>query len=408
MNILFIHQNFPAQFLHLAPALAAAGHNVTALTLRNFGMEKWNGVQIVRYGLTDTNTKEIHPWVIDYESKIIRGKACLNAAIELRKKGYNPTIIIAHPGWGESLFIKQIWPDAKLKLYCEYFYNTSGYDVGFDNEFFPYEENQAARVTLKNSHLLLNFQHADKGLSPTHFQADTFPAHLRDKITVIHDGIDTQILKPCPDAKFDLDNGDELTCHDEIITFVSRALEPYRGFHIFMRALPRLLSERPNAVVLIVGYEGIAYGNEAPKMGSWKNLICSEVFPNIPASEISRIHFLGTLSRARFTSLLQVSTVHVYLTYPFVLSWSLIEAMSVGCAIVASDTNPLREVIEHKKTGLLCDFFNIEQLALQVTQLLENIALRKELSEAARKFAIKNFDLHSVCLPRQKKWVEEM
>ena len=393
--------------MHLAPALAAAGHEVKALTLRDLAVKEWKGISIVKYELTGGNTKDINPWILDHESKVIRGKSCLDAAMRLQKHGYIPEIIVAHPGWGESLFIKQIWPEAKLNLYCEYFYNTSGYDVGFDDEFYPMTVQETARVSLKNTNLLLSSQQADKGISPTNFQTDTFPKHIRDKITVIHDGIDTDVLKPNPDVTFALEDGQVLSYGDEVITFVSRALEPYRGFHTFMRSLPKVLTERPKAVVLIVGYEGISYGKEPPKNRSWKQLMCSEVFPKLSSNQMSRIHFLGTLSRSRFTALLQVSMVHVYLTYPFVLSWSLIEAMSVGCAIVASDTNPVHEVLEHNKTGLLFNFFDYDALADSIFLVLADSRLRTRLGTLARKLAVDRYDLFSVCLPEQIIWVED-
>jgi glycosyltransferase involved in cell wall biosynthesis len=98
----------------------------------------------------------------------------------------------------------------------------------------------------------------------------------------------------------------------------------------------------------------------------------------------------------------------VYLTYPFVLSWSLLEAMSAGCAIVASDTAPLREAIEHDKTGCLVDFFDAPQLAEQVSALLANADQRQRLGNAARHFAQANYDLKTQCLPKQISWVERL
>ena len=360
MKILFIHQNFPGQFKHLAPALAKAEHTVTALTLATTAVTQWNGVQLFPYSLNRVNAKGAHPWTTDFESKVIRGHACLQAALALKSKGYSPDVIVAHPGWGESLFLKDVWPKAKLKLYCEFFYHAHGADVGFDPEFASSDPAAVGRVALKNANILLHFQQADAGVSPTHWQASTFPDHIRDKITVIHDGIDTRVLKPNPAVQFALDTGKVLTQGDEVITFVNRALEPYRGFHVFMRSLPTLLKERPNAEILIAGKEGVSYGAR-PKGGvSWKQQFINEVFQKLDESQRMRVHFLDTISYEKFIALLQVSTVHVYLTYPFVLSWSLLEAMSAGCAIVASDTRPLQEAITSGETGMLVDFFDPE------------------------------------------------
>ena len=407
MNILFIHQNFPGQFKHLAPALVKAGHDVSAVILAKTEAKQWNGVKLVPYSLSRGNAKEAHPWTVDFESKVIRGEACLKAALKLKNQGYSPDAIVAHPGWGESLFLKEVWPEAKLKLYCEFFYHARGADVGFDPEFSSSDPADAGRVTLKNANILLQFQQADAGISPTHWQASTFPEHISKKISVIHDGIDTEVLRPNPDVQFALDSGKVLTRKDEVITFVNRSLEPYRGFHVFMRSLPTLLKERPNAEVLIVGKEGVSYGAQ-PKDGlSWKQQFVKEVLPKLDESQRSRVHFLNTIPYDRFIALLQVSTVHVYLTYPFVLSWSLLEAMSVGCSIVASDTQPLQEAITHDETGVLVDFFDPEALATATISLLNDSDRRSRLSRAAREFAKANYDLETVCLPKQIQWVQE-
>ena len=405
MNILFIHQNFPGQFKHLAPALVSLGHDVTALVLTKTDARQWNGVKLIHYSLDRGNAKEAHPWTVDFESKVIRGEACLRAALALKKQGYTPEVIAAHPGWGESLFLKEVWPEAKLKLYCEFFYHARGADVGFDPEYPSSDPADAGRVTLKNANTLLQFQQADAGISPTHWQASTFPPHIQEKITVIHDGIDTEVLRPNPSVRFKLDNGQALSRDDEVITFVNRALEPYRGFHVFMRSLPKLLAAKPHAQVLIVGKEGVSYGAQPPSGKSWETLFCDEVMPQLTAQQRDRIHFLGNIEYARFISLIQVSRVHVYLTYPFVLSWSLLEAMSVGCSIVASDTQPLHEAIKHEETGKLVDFFDPAALADSVIGLLEDNVERERLGIAAREFAISNYDLKGVCLPQQIEWL---
>jgi len=405
MNILFIHQNFPAQFKHLAPALVKAGHRVTALILAKTKAVQWKGVDLVPYSLNRVNTKGAHPWTVDFESKVIRGEACLRAALAFKKQGYTPEVIVAHPGWGESLFLKEVWPEATLKLYCEFFYHARGADVGFDPEYSSSDPADAGRVTLKNANMLLQFQQADAGISPTHWQASTFPQHIRDKITVIHDGIDTEVLSPNSSASFLLDNGKSLTRDDEVVTFVNRALEPYRGFHTFMRSLPKLLAARPNAQVLIVGKEGVSYGAQPPEGKSWKEIFSAEVSPQLTPQQRERVHFLGTIDYPRFINLLQISRVHVYLTYPFVLSWSLLEAMSVGCSIVASDTQPLHEAIKHDETGRLVDFFDQNALATSVIELLDDEEARVRLGQAARAFAIENYDLVKHCLPKQIQWL---
>lgn len=406
MKFLFIHQNFPSQFKFLAPELAKLGHEVCAFTLQEVGGKEWNGVRLFKYGLSRTNAKDAHPWIVDFESKIVRGEACMRASMELKKQGYYPDIIIAHPGWGESLFLKQVWPEASLKLYCEFFYAPSGQDVGFDPEFLNKDEADRGRVLLKNANILLHFQQADSGISPTHWQAKTFPESIRNRISVIHDGIDTSRVKPNQTATITINDELIISKNDEIITFVARSLEPYRGFHTFVRSLPSVLSERPNSRVLIVGNEGYSYGGAPPRGTTWKSTFLSEISSQLDDQQKNRIHFLGRVSYDKFVSLLQVSSVHVYLTYPFVLSWSLLEAMSAGCSIIASDTQPLHEVIIGDQTGILTDFFDHIELANKICDLLGDPNKKESLGRAAREFAVKNYDLKTICLPRQLKWAQ--
>jgi glycosyltransferase involved in cell wall biosynthesis len=348
----------------------------------------------------------------DFETKTIRAQACFSEALELRKRGVNPDIIIAHPGWGESLFLKEVWPKARMGIYCEFYYRASGVDIGFDSEFSPSRPDDPCRIRIKNLNNLLHFQTADAGISPTHWQAETFPVEFRDKITVVHDGIDTDAIRPNPAAKLSIATSDgqriDLSRDDEVITFVNRNLEPYRGYHVFMRSLPSLLSRRPNARVLLVGGDGVSYGARPPDGRTWKDLLIEEVRPRLSDDQWARVHFLGQIPYSQFVPLLQLSTVHVYLTYPFVLSWSLLEAMSAGCAIVASDTAPLREVIHHGKTGCLVDFFDQDGLVETIDALMNDPDRRHLLGMAARSFAREQYDLRRVCLPRQIEWVRSL
>ena len=416
MNILFIHQNFPGQFKFLAPALVSQGHTVRAMTMQATEAKTWEGVELIRYGANRGTTPNIHPWVSDFETKTIRGEACFRAALKLKAEGVNPDVIIAHHGWGESLFLKDVWPHAKLGIYCEFFYHPQGADVGFDPEFPAKDEGDICRLRLKNLNNLLHFEVADTGISPTHWQASTFPDPFRSKITVVHDGIDTEAVAPNPQTNLTLkkSSGEAigLTRADEVITFVNRNLEPYRGYHIFMRALPAILRRRPHAKILIIGADDVSYGArpDAAKYGNkkWKDIFIEEVRPQISDADWARVHFLGSVPYQHFIPLLQVSTVHVYLTYPFVLSWSLLEAMSAGCAIVTSDTQPLREAITHDETGRLVSFFDAAALADEVCGLLDDPAARARLGAAARLFAQENYDLKTVCLPKQLAWVASM
>jgi glycosyltransferase involved in cell wall biosynthesis len=416
MNILFIHQNFPGQFKFLAPALARQSHHVVAMTMQKTDVTHWRGVSLLHFAASKGITLNAHPWVSDLEAKVIRGEACFNAALHLKANKFQPDLIISHPGWGESLFLKEVWPEAKLAIYCEYFYQPRGADVGFDPEFRSSDPGDACRLQLKNLNNLMHFELANAGISPTHWQASTFPETFRKKITVVHDGIDTVAVAPNAAVRLNLKkaNGQDLTLtrEDEVITFVNRNLEPYRGFHIFMRALPELLKRRPNARVLIVGEDKVSYGAKPTKTQNggtnWRDIFTNEVRHQISDADWQRVSFLGRIPYKYFIPLLQLSTVHVYLTYPFVLSWSLLEAMSAGCAIVASNTKPLLEAVKHNETGRLVDFFDAKALTQEVCDLLDSPAERARLGANARQFAQANYDLQSVCLPKQLTWVQSL
>ena len=408
MRFLFIHQNFPGQFKYLAPALASSGHKVIALTLKDIPETLWNGVNVRSYKVSRSTSTNIHPWLTDFETKVIRGEGCLNTFITLKEQNFYPDVVIAHHGWGESLFVKDIWPKTKIGIYCEFFYHPVGADFNFDPEFRVKNISEFCRLRLKNINNYMNFEIADLGLSPTSWQASTFPDFFRSKISVIHDGIDTNLLKPDSSATYQLNNNLTLTKNDEIITFVNRNLEPCRGFHIFIRSLPRILKSRPYAKVIIVGGSDISYGPKPVNFKSWKECFFSEIEGSLSTSELERIHFVGMLDYLDFISVLQLSTVHVYLTYPFVLSWSLLEAMSIGCCVVASDTKPLHEVIVDNETGFLIDFFNSEKLATSVLNLLDSPETRKNIGCNARSFIKSNYDLSSICLPRQLSWVNKL
>ena len=414
MKFLFIHQNFPGQFKHLAPALVQQGHDVMCLTPRVKQPEAWNGVRLEPYTIQRGSTPGVHEWLRDFETKVIRGEACYRKAVELKAQGYRPDAIIAHPGWGESLFLKDVWPEARLGLYCEYFYQSQGADTDFDPEF-PFPDG-AIRLRLKNLNNFLHLQAVDAGLAPTHWQAGTFPEPFRKRITVAHDGIDTELIRPMFDVTIQIQGPQgsqeplRLSRADEAVTFVNRNLEPYRGFHVFMRCLPELLRSRPQAQILMVGGDQVSYGSAPdPKIhgaASWKEVYSREVRSHLTDEQWSRVHFLGTLPHPQFIALLQLSRVHVYLTYPFVLSWSLLEAMSAGCAIVASDTAPVREAIADGQTGRLVNFFDGAGLARTVSELLQDPEQAAALGRQARSFAQAHYDLAHVCLPQQLAWAQ--
>lgn len=399
MNILFVHQNFPGQYLHLAPALAAdPGNRVVALSARS-GV-KIPGVNILVYKILRNPSPTIHPWLAEQEIKVIRGEAVARAGMQLRSQGFSPDVICVHPGWGEALFLRDVWPDAKVLCFCEYYYRAKGSDVGFDPEFSkPANVEDLCRLRLKNTHNLISLDAADKGISPTHWQKQQYPQDYQRKIQVIFDGINTQMACPREDASIYLKRDNlTLTKDNEVITFVARNLEPYRGVHIFLRALPEILNKRPNARVVILGGDEVSYGRKPPAGKTYRGMFLEEVKDSL---DMDRVHFVGRVPYNIYLDVLRISSAHVYLTYPFVLSWSMLEAMSAECLVIGSDTEPVREVIEHGKNGLLVDFFDTKSIAAAVIKALEKPELYQNMRKAARKKIIENYDLKKVCLPAQ-------
>lgn len=404
MRILFVHQNFPAQFRHLAPQLVARGHEVVAMTFNQ--PPPTPGTRVVKVGTT-YSTGAAHPWARDLDTKIIRAEAALRAAIRLRDEGFSPDLIVAHPGWGDSLFVKDVWPQARFAIYCEFFYAACDTDYDFDPEFSPQEDpaESSARSRLRNIPQRMLFDIVDAGLSPTMFQANTYPAEMRGRITICHDGIDTQLVAPGPAEPLRFSNGLVVEQGDEIITFVNRNIEPYRGFHSFIRALPAILERRPNARAIIVGRENTGYGAAAPEGTTWKQHFLKEVEGRL---DLNRVLFVGSLDYRWFLNILRLSTLHIYLTYPFVLSWSLIEAMATECAILASDTAPVREFITDGETGRLVDFFDHAAIADRACVMLDDAEQRRRLGAAARAKVVATADLRTVTLPRQLAWVDAL
>lgn len=402
MKVLFVHQNFPGQFLHLAPELTRRGHEVRMLTdaanTRKFPTEGF------RYKF---EAAPVDPAATrlgrNYTTMSDRGVVVARACLHLRQKGYVPDVIFGHSGWGETLFLKEVWPEAKMIVYAEFYYRGRGADVGFDPEFSAQSFDQVMIAQGRTAHLGQALLHADAGLSPTKWQASTYPEALRERIRVIFDGVDTAVMRPDDQAQVTLPNGRIVKAGDEVLTFVNRNLEPYRGYHIFMRALPAVMKQRPDAQVVIVGGDEVSYG-AAPKGGKgWKDTFLNEVKDQL---DLSRVHFMGKVPYPTFVSLMQVSRAHAYLTYPFVLSWSMLESMAAGAHVVGSDTAPVRELIRDGENGTLVDFFDVKGWSKALTKALARPEKFLDLRRAARQTILEGYDLRSVCLPAMVEYVE--
>jgi glycosyltransferase involved in cell wall biosynthesis len=395
MNILFIHNNFPGQFQHIARALAN-DPNVRVAAVGSSTSQSMNGVNLLRYGLIDIDVSATHPFARRFDVECHRAEQVLYSLTALTAAGFTPDVIFAHPGWGETLPLRTIFPSSRILLYCEFYYGVHGRDVGFDPEFPETGVDGHVSLHLKNASTLLGLAECDFGISPTEWQRSTFPREYQKKIAIVHEGVDVEVVKPVADTVFRLASGRELRRTDEVVTFVARNLEPLRGYHIFMRALPRIMKARPDAQVLVIGGDGVSYGAAPPPGTTWKTIFFREIADRV---DQTRIHFTGRLAYSDYLAALQISSAHIYLTYPFVLSWSLLEAMSAGCLIIGSDTAPVREIL-NGQNGILVPFFDVETIASKVTEVLTSPRRFRSVRARARRTVLDHYDLSRVCLPK--------
>ncbi|MBR0672807.1 glycosyltransferase [Roseomonas soli] len=396
MQALFIHQNFPGQYRHLAPIIAQRkGARVIGLGERANPCPP--GVTHLRYPPPEGAGEKTHRYLRPVEASVRRGQTVARALVSLRQKGFVPDIICCHPGWGEGLYLRDVFPDARILQYCEFYYRSDGGDVGFD----PTQEvtlDEMARVRTLNMTQLQSLEATDWGISPTHWQRSRYPAFIRAKTSVVHEGVDANFATPKGATTVKLPDRTTFTKGDEIFTFVSRNLEPYRGFDVFMRALPEILARRPGAHAIIVGGDERGYGRLPADNRSWKTVMMEEVGAKL---DMSRVHFTGRIPHEALVALFRISRAHVYYTYPFVLSWSLVEAMGCEALVIGSDTAPLAEVMRHEQNGILLPFFDHARMADAVVDALANPDRYAPLRKAARRTMLEQFDLHAICLPKQ-------
>lgn len=411
MNILFIHRSFPAQFKYLATELAKK-NNVVFIT--NSPTYEIDGIKKILY--KPQQPKFNDEYLNGYELAIEHGKAAAEEAKKLKRQGFIPDVIYGHSGWGVTMFMKDIFPNVPLICYFEWFCNADGADTGFDGTIIT--EEQRAGLRCSNSQVLIDLYSCDAGISPTNWQKNQFPKEFHNKIQVINDGIDTEFFKPDNNAKFLIkDKSDvalvearnleichceegqspdvatlkkELTANDEVITYGTRGMEPYRGFPQFLQAVEKLLKIRPNLQVVIAGDDRVYYRGQLEK-GTYKELMIEKL-----DLDLERVHFVGGLPYTEYLNLLQISSAHIYLTVPYVLSWSVLEAMSVGCCVVSSNTKPVIEVIKDDYNGLLADFYDIEGIVQKILYALDNKEKMKTIKDNARKTIIENYEVKKV------------
>ncbi|QCI69320.1 glycosyltransferase [Phreatobacter stygius] len=395
MDILFVHNNFPAQFRHIAKKFASYP-NIRVKAIGMSAAPGMPGVELQKYNFSGRELSSVHAFARRFEIEARRGEQVIYAANALKVSGFHPKLIYVHPGWGESLPLRSLFPGATICSYSEFYYWPFGADVGFDKEFPSFGVDGEVRISLRNAATLLSLVDADLSIAPTHWQRTVFPKEFHPKIHVVHDGLDVARLTTLGAQGITQINGEAVRPGDEIVTFVARSLEPYRGFHIFMRALPAILRARPKARICIVGQDNISYGIKPEAHANWRQAMVAEVGAEL---DLSRVHFLGHLPYEKYLRLLKVSSAHVYLTYPFVLSWSMLEAMALGCLIIGSDTPPVTEIIQDGVNGVLVPFFGIDEIAAAVVEALGNPQRYAQMRSAAAETVRKHYDFESVIWP---------
>ncbi len=402
MEVLFSHPNFPGQFRRVASAFT----RIPGLKVFGVGDEQWikshnregiDGVKLITYQPPAKleSQEGIHPFARNFNEAIRRAEQVLTTLAEHKVKGLEPDVIFTHPGWGDAFYLRDIFPGARVIGLFEFYYQSRGADSGFDPEF-PNRLDDIFRIRALNATQLMALDSCHQGFCPTAWQRSRFPDVWQQRLDVLHEGIDTDAVKPDPSMAIQLPDGTVLRAGDEVLTFACRNLEPYRGYHVFMRALPTILAARPNCHVVIAGADEKGYGQPAPAGKTYREIYLNEVRGLL---DMSRVHFTGHLAYDNFVRLLQVSQLHVYLTYPFILSWSMLEAMSAGCLVLASATAPVEEVIEDGVNGLLTPFHSPRALADRAITVLSAPERFAGLRQAARQTIIDRYDFKTVSLP---------
>jgi glycosyltransferase involved in cell wall biosynthesis len=404
-NVLFAHQNFPGQYKLLARELGSRdGYKAVAVGQKSPFAQDFGPIQYQAYSSGPEAGADLFPPLTFFSEQVRRGDVVRRHLLEFKRRGFSPDLCFVHPGWGEALFLRDVYPKVKIVSYLEYYYRSHASDLDYDPEFkapavdFEY-------VSLRNLPTLQAAAEADVLVSPTHWQAGVFPPPLSRRIQVVHEGIDTDVAKPGTAIPLGVGSNSVIHPGQTLITYVARSMEPYRGFHTFMRALPHLQKHLPHAHVAIVGKEKTSYGRSPSHGQTWKQVMLDEVGASV---DWERVHFLGTLPYASLINLFRLSTVHVYLTYPFVLSWSLLEAMAAGCAVVGSATEPVMEVIQDRENGLLTNFFDSRALAEKIAGLAEDSDLRQRLSLNARNTVVERYDFRTVSWPAYDRLIADV
>jgi len=390
MHVLFIHQNFPAQFGHIAAYLVQRkGFRATFVSEQPPGND--GGIERIQYKIAGGATAQTHYCSRSYENAIWHSHAIYDALAA--RPDIRPDLVVAHSGFLSTVFLRELY-DCPIVNYFEYFYHTTGADLDFRPDF-PYPAINKLRAGARNAVLLMDLEDCDAGYSPTRWQRGLFPRLFQDKVRTIFDGIDTSVWRPQPGLPRTI--GDRSVRDDvRIVSYVSRGMESIRGFDIFMQAAKRICQRRGDVLFVVVGEDRVCYGGDLDFTGgqSFKQWVLAR-----DDYELSRFVFTGLMPTPELVKLFSITDLHIYLTVPFVLSWSLMDALACGATVLASNTAPVREMIDHGRNGLLTDFFDADALADAACRVLDAPRDFKHLGQAGVELIGERYSLE-VCLPR--------
>ena len=398
-KILFLHTNFPAQYRRLLPYLKdKGGFDIRVGTLK----ENKQKIEVphVRFAQHREARREIHPALTRTENAVLTGQAAYTALHAFRRDNWIPDLICAHSGYGAGLFAKDVFPDSKYLAYHEWYFNGALTDDG--QPASADDHNGLVRGRMANVPFLVDLAAMDLGITPTRYQHSQFPTAFQPHIRVLHDGVDTDFYTPSNSATVNLAKGGSLTQDSEVITYVARGMEPYRGFPQFMEAVSKVQKQNPNVHTIIAGQDRVAYGSRRKDGQTYKEHALKTL-----DLDMSRIHFPGLVNFETLRELFRISSVHVYLTAPFVLSWSMIEAMSAGCIVLGSDTPPVQEVIRDGEHGFLVDLLDSDKIAERILDIVKNNASLGEVRRKARENILLNYDAKNT-LPCHRQMIVDL
>jgi glycosyltransferase involved in cell wall biosynthesis len=406
MHILFVHQNFPAQFGHIAATLAKQfGYRCSFVTQVPPGIS--DGIERIHYKTTGGARKETHYCSRTFENQVWHCDGVFQAL--KARPDIRPDLIVGHSGFGSTLFLRDLYGDVPIINFFEWYYHPRDpqNDMNFRTDLgWPISDVKYQRARCRNGMLLLDLHNCTLGYAPTQFQRGQLPMEFDQKLRVIFDGIDRGVYSSSVGDRAKRQAGDsvhlagvEVPANKRIVTYVSRGFESSRGFDIFMRSADLIARQYPDVIFFVVGADRVAYGGDPDHTQG-------KTFKEWTLAQHSRFVFPGLIKPQELARLLATTDLHIYLTVPFVLSWSMMNAMSCGAVVLASDTPPVREMITPDENGLLANFFSPEEFAEQAVKVLRDPGQYRQLGDAAERMIEEKYSLEAV-MPQMISMYEE-